>query len=299
MHIDKLAVVGVGLIGGSVALALKRAGVVGTIVGIGRTAANLDAATRLKIIDRAVRLDEDWTRELPDASAVLVAAPVAQYPALFAAIATAIGPDTVVSDAGSTKQDVIVAARAAFGGRFRSFVPAHPVAGAAESGAGAAIATLYDGRTVITTLVAETDPVALERVSALWRACGARVATLGAPEHDRIFAAVSHLPHLLAFAYVDALAARPEAAQMFEHAGTGFRDFSRIAGASPEMWRDIALANRVALQRELEEYRGALDRLASVLDARDAGALEQIFARSQAARRSWEAAFGAGNASEE
>jgi len=299
LRIDKLAVVGVGLIGGSLALALKRAGVVGTIVGIGRTAANLDLAMRLKIIDRARHLDEDWARELRDASVVLVAAPVAQYPSLFASIAPAVGPETVITDAGSTKQDVIAAARAAFGGGFRFFVPAHPVAGAAESGAGAAVATLYDGRTVITTPVAETDPAALERVSALWRACGAQVAVLGAPEHDRIFAAISHLPHLLAFAYVEALAARPEAAQLFAHAGTGFRDFSRIAGASPEMWRDIALANRAALQSELDEYRGALERLASSLDARDAKALEQIFARSQAARRGWEAAFGDGAASEE
>jgi prephenate dehydrogenase len=299
LHIDKLVVVGVGLIGGSCALALKRAGVVKSVVGIGRTAANLDEAMRLGIIDSAWRLDDDWTRELHDADVVLVAAPVAQYPALFAAIAPAVGERTVVTDAGSTKQDVIIAAKAALGTRMKNFVPAHPVAGAATSGAAAATATLYDGRTVIATPLAETDPGALDRVSELWRACGARIVSMEPDEHDRIFAAVSHLPHLLAFAYVAELTARPGATKMFAQAGTGFRDFTRIAAASPEMWRDIALANRVALQHELGQYRGALQRLAAALDSCDGAALERIFAESQAARRGWEATFGAGNASEE
>ncbi len=299
MRIDKLAVVGVGLIGGSCALALKRAGVVGTIVGIGRTAANLDDALRLGIIDRARRLSEDWAGELRGADVVLVAAPVAQYAALFAAIGRAVGDDAVVTDAGSTKQDVIDAARTAFGAGFRRFVPAHPVAGAAHSGASAALATLYDGRTVITTPVAETDPEAVTRVNALWNACGARVVPMGPDEHDRIFATVSHLPHLLAFAYVDELAGRPEAEQMLAHAGTGFRDFTRIAAGSPEMWRDIALSNRTALQRELDDYRNALTRLTAALDARDGAALERIFARSRATRQAWESAYGDGGASEE
>ena len=299
MRIDKLAVVGVGLIGGSCALALKRAGVVGTIVGIGRTAANLDDALRLGIIDRARRLSEDWAGELRGADVVLVAAPVAQYAALFAAIGRAVGDDAVVTDAGSTKQDVIDAARTAFGAGFRRFVPAHPVAGAAHSGASAVLATLYDGRTVITTPVAETDPEAVTRVNALWNACGARVVPMGPDEHDRIFATVSHLPHLLAFAYVDELAGRPEAEQMLAHAGTGFRDFTRIAAGSPEMWRDIALSNRTALQRELDDYRNALTRLTAALDARDGAALERIFARSRATRQAWESAYGDGGASEE
>ena len=299
MRIDKLVIVGVGLIGGSCALALKRAGTVGTVVGIGRTAANLDDATRLGLIDRARRLDEDWTRELRDADVVLVATPVAQYPAVFSAIAPAIGPATVVTDAGSTKQDVIASARAALGADFARFVPAHPVAGAARSGASAASAILYDGRTVIVTPLPETDPAALDRVRSLWQACGARVVAVAAAEHDRIFAAVSHLPHLLAFAYMDALAARPDAAQVLAQAGTGFRDFTRIAAASPEMWRDIALANGIALRVELRQYRDALEKMAGALEAGDGAALERIFARSQAARRGWEAAFGDSNAGEE
>jgi prephenate dehydrogenase len=292
VRIAKLVVVGVGLIGGSCALALRRADAVGQVVGVGRTQANLNDAVRLSVIDRAWLLGDDWARELRDADTVLVAAPVAQYAELFRIIAPAIGSGTVVTDAGSTKQDVIEAARAAFGPRLPSFVPAHPIAGTARSGASAAHAALYDDRTVILTPVPETDPSALERVRALWQACGARVATLEAAQHDRIFAAVSHLPHLLAFAYVAELAARPDAAQLLAHGGSGFRDFTRIAGASPEMWRDIALANRVALREELGAYRSALETLAGALDSGDGAALEQVFARSRTARQAWEAVSG-------
>ena len=299
MRIDKLVIVGVGLIGGSCALALKRAGALGTVVGVGRTAANLADARRLGIIDRALQLDDDWTSELGDADVVLVATPVAQYPAVFAALAPAVGPDTVVTDAGSTKQDVIASAHSSFGRNISRFVPAHPVAGAARSGASAASAALYDGRTVLVTPLPATDPAALERVRALWVSCGARVDAIDAEAHDRIFAAISHLPHLLAFAYMDALAQRPDAAQVVAQAGTGFRDFTRIAAASPEMWRDIALANHGALRFELRQYREALEKLSVALDAGDGAALERIFARSQAARRQWEAAFGNNNAGEE
>ncbi len=299
MRIDKLAIVGVGLIGGSCALALKRAGAVGTVVGIGRTSANLDDALRLGLIDHALRIDEDWANELRDADVVLVATPVAQYPAVFAAIAPAIGPDTIVTDSGSTKQDVIANARAAFGPNFARFVPAHPVAGAARSGAGAASASLYDKRTVIVTPLPETDSSALEQVRALWLACGARVDVIDAEAHDRIFAAISHLPHLLAFAYMDELAQRPDAAQVLAQAGTGFRDFTRIAAASPEMWRDIALANHGALRVELRQYHAALEKLSDALDAADGAALERVFARSQAARREWEATFGNTNTGDE
>ena len=299
MRIDKLVVVGVGLIGGSCALALKRADSVGSVIGIGRTAANLDDATRLGVVDRAYRLDEDWTRELRDADVVLVAAPVAQYPSLFAAIAPAMGAHTVVTDAGSTKQDVIRAACAAFGDSLGRFVPAHPVAGAATSGATAANPALFEGRTVITSPIGETEPAALTRVTELWQACGARVVRMDAALHDRIFAAVSHLPHLLSFAYMAELAARTDAGQLLAHAGTGFRDFTRIAAASPEMWRDIALANRDALQFELGEYRGGLARLAAALEAGDGPAPERIFARSRAARRDWDAKFGGSSAGDE
>jgi len=288
LRIDKLAVVGVGLIGGSCALALKRAGAVGTVVGIGRTAANLDDALNLGIIDRALRLDQAWSGELRDADVVLVAAPVAQYPALFAAIVPAIGAQTVVTDAGSTKQDVIRAARATFGAALPRFVPAHPIAGTEHTGAAAAFASLFDGRNVVLAPLPETSRAATERVVSLWQTCGANVLTMDAARHDAVFAAVSHLPHVLAFALVAELAARPDAAEYFDNAASGFRDFTRIAAGSPEMWRDIALANRDALLGEIDRYGEALGHARGLVATGDGEGLVALFRRASSARRAWE-----------
>ncbi|MFO1324254.1 MAG: prephenate dehydrogenase/arogenate dehydrogenase family protein [Burkholderiales bacterium] len=282
-------VVGVGLIGGSCSLALKRAGAVGHVVGVGRTRANLDTALTLGVVDRAWTLADAWTGELADADVVLVATPVAQFPALFAAIAPRIGAATVVTDAGSTKQDVIAAARAAFGAKLPAFVPGHPIAGTEHTGAAAAFPSLFDGRTVVLTPLPETAPAATERVASLWRACGAHVSTLAADRHDAIFAAVSHLPHVLAFALVAELAARPDAAAYFDHAAGGFRDFTRIAGSSPEMWRDIALANRDALLSEIDTYADALAAARALIAEGDGEALAEMFAQASVARRAWDA----------
>ena len=287
-RIDKLVIVGVGLIGGSFALAHKAAGATGTIVGVGRGRVNLEEAVNLGIIDRFVPLSEDWASELATTDVVLLAAPVAQYPALFGAMAPHLGPHTIVTDAGSTKQDVIAAARATLGDALPRFVPAHPIAGTEQSGAAAAFATLYVDRNVVLTPLPETDPLAIATVAAGWQTCGAHIRTLDAALHDHIFAAVSHLPHLLAFALVDELAARPDAEDLFRFAASGFRDFTRIAASSAEMWRDISLANRDALLAEVVAYRGQLDRLATMLMARDGAGLEAVFAAARTARRSWD-----------
>jgi prephenate dehydrogenase len=292
-HIDTLVVFGVGLIGGSFALALKGAGSVGTVVGIGRGQANLEAALALGIIDRAHTLEAEWSGEIAAADVVLVATPVAQFPALFAGLARALPPRAIVTDAGSTKQNVVAAARAAFGASLPRFVPGHPIAGTEHTGAAAAFATLYRDRNVVLTPLAETDRRALATIAELWRACGANVRELDAAAHDRIFAAVSHLPHVLAFALVDLLAARADAADVFRYAASGFRDFTRIAASSPEMWRDIALANRDALLAAIDAYRDELDRIAAMAKTGDAAALEALFARASAARRAWAAQFGA------
>ena len=207
--IRKLLVVGVGLIGGSCALALKRAGAVGEVVGVGRTRTNLDTALARHVIDRARTLDDDWAVEAKDADVVLLAAPVAQFPALFAALAGHLGPETIVTDAGSTKQDVIAAARAALGGSISHVVPGHPIAGTEHTGAAAAFPSLFEHRNVILTPLPETRAGATERIAALWQTCGARVTTLPPARHDAIFAAVSHLPHVLAFALVAELAFAP------------------------------------------------------------------------------------------
>ncbi len=288
MRIDKLLVVGVGLIGGSCALALRRAGAVAEVVGVGRTRANLDVARRLGIVDRARTLDEDWAQEAADADVVLLAAPVAQFPSLLAALAPCLGPRTVLTDAGSTKQDVIAAARASLGAALPNFVPAHPIAGTEHTGAGAAFESLFDGRSVILTPLPETAAGAVERVSALWSACGADVDRLDPARHDAVFAAVSHLPHLLAFVLVAELAARGDSATYFQHAASGFRDFTRIAGGSPEMWRDIALANAGALLAEADRYAAALGEARALLAAGDGEALAALFTRASQARRRWE-----------
>jgi prephenate dehydrogenase len=288
-RIDKLVVVGVGLVGGSFALAQKAAGCTGAVVGVGRGRINLEEAVNLGVIDRFVALDDAWTAELTAADLVLLAAPVAQYPALLAAMAPHLGPHTVVTDAGSTKQDVIVAARAALGGALPRFVPGHPIAGTEQSGAAAAFSTLYADCNVVLTPLPETDPLAVATVAAAWQTCGARIRTLEAAAHDRIFAAVSHLPHLLAYALVDEFAARPNAEDLFRFAASGFRDFSRIAASAPEMWRDIALANRDALLAEVAAFRAQLDRVTAMIAAGDGASLEAVFANARAARRAWDA----------
>ena len=274
-------------------MALKAAGCVGRVVGIGRGAANLDKALELGIVDRAVTLGGDWAAEVADADLVLLATPVAQFPALLAALAGRLPEKTVVTDAGSTKQNVIAAARTHLGDALPRFIPGHPVAGTEHSGASAAFPTLFRERNVVLTPLPQTDPAALAKVAGLWTACGATVRELNPAVHDRIFAAVSHLPHLLAFALVDLLAARPDAAEVFRYAASGFRDFTRIAAGSPEMWRDISLANRDALLAEVDAYRAQLDRARAMLAAGDAKALERMFAFASAARHAWGAQIDA------
>jgi prephenate dehydrogenase len=285
--LGKVVIVGVGLIGGSFALALKRAGAVATVVGVGRSASNLDTARKLGIADRTFAHDQRWTDELADADLVLLATPVGQIPALFGTIAPALGSATVLTDAGSTKQDVIAAARRYLGGALPRFVPGHPIAGTERSGAAAASDSLFHDKMVILTPLAETAVDAQKRVADAWITCGGVVSALDAARHDEIFAAVSHLPHALAFALVGELAARADAADYFRYAATGFRDFTRIASSDPEMWRDVCLGNATALRRELSAYRAALDRLDALLVAADGDGLGALFERARDARDAW------------
>lgn len=283
LPIRRLAIVGAGLIGGSFAAALKQAGMVGEVIGLGRRRETLEQAKSLGLID----VIAESPAQVGDADMVMLATPMAQMQSVLQDIAPHLGAETIVTDAGSTKSDVIAAARRILGEKFSRFVPGHPIAGAESNGPQAARADLFRGRNVVLCPVAETDPVALERITALWQAAGAQVAQMDASRHDRIFAAVSHLPHLAAFALVDELAARPEAGDFFRFAASGFRDFTRIAGSSPELWRDVALANRETLLAELAAYRGKLDEIAAALEKGDAAALEEIFSRASKVRRAW------------
>ncbi|OJZ18958.1 MAG: prephenate dehydrogenase [Thiobacillus sp. 65-29] len=282
MKIDTLALVGAGLIGGSFALALKQAGAVHTVLGVGRSPARLTVARELGLIDRAV----DWT-EAGQADVILLALPVGETEAVLRQLAPHLKPGAIITDAGSTKMNVVAAAYAALGTRAVDFVPGHPIAGSERSGPGAARADLYRGRRVVLTPQPDTRAEALATVRALWETTGAQVETLDAAQHDRIFAAVSHLPHLAAFALVDDLAARADSELFFRFAASGFRDFTRIAASSPEMWRDIALANRPALLAELDGYIAALLTLRQALNDEDAVALLTMFSRARAAREHW------------
>ena len=292
MHIEKLAVIGVGLIGASCALALRAAGAVSHVVGVGRSADNLERARSRGAIDEAVLLDHGWTQKVADADLVLIAIPVAQYRNVLAALADVLHERTVLTDAGSTKQDVVLTAREVLKTRLPRFVPGHPIAGSERSGAEAGEPTLFVGRQVILTPLPETSSSAISLVADFWTACGARVARLDAARHDRIMAAISHLPHLLASALVAELASRKDSAEYLGNAGSGFRDFTRIAAAPPELWRDIALANRDALLIELAAYRTALDALALSIEHGDASALLTMLTRASEARRHWSETAG-------
>ncbi len=280
----KVVIFGVGLIGGSFALALKAAEQVEEVVGFGRSLGTLTQALDLGIIDR---VGANAGQEVADADLVLIATPVGQMPEIMARIAPYLGPETVVTDGGSTKSDVAAVARSAFGERVGQFVPAHPIAGAENSGAAAARADLYREKKVVLTPLSENPVLNVVRVRSAWEWCGANIHELQPEEHDRIFAAVSHLPHLLSFALVHELALRENRDLLFSFAASGFRDFTRIAASHPEMWRDICLANRAALLEELDRYRSQLDELHDILLRGDGAALEKTFDIARAARRDW------------
>jgi prephenate dehydrogenase len=284
LRINKLVVIGVGLIGGSFALALKKARIVKQVVGVGRSRKNLQVALRRGVIDKA---ETDAARAVADADLVLVGAPVGQMPGIFARIAPALPKHAVVTDAGSTKQDVIAAARRHLGAHFAQFVPAHPIAGTEHSGAGAAFPELFRDRNLILLPQKETKAAAVRLVYAAWLACGARIVRLEAAEHDEIFGAVSHLPHVVAFALVNLLGQRRDAKRLLGFSGGGLRDTVRIAGSSPEMWRDICIANRAALVPLVDGYISELEAARAALAAGDGESLEHMFGAAQKARAKW------------
>ncbi len=290
---DKLVIFGVGLIGGSLARGLREragAGRGGRIVGVGRSRASVERARDLGVVDEVASLDDDaqLRAALTGADLALLAAPVAQTGPLLDRIAPFLDEATIVTDAGSTKSDVVAAARASLGARAARFVPGHPIAGRESSGVEAALPDLYVGRNVILCPLAENRPADVARIEALWRATGAQVTTMSHEQHDRVLASVSHLPHLLSFALVERILSAPDAALKFSFAAGGFRDFTRIAASSPEMWRDVCLANRDALVEELDGYTAVLAQLRAAIVAGDGAKLEAVFARSREARSQWQ-----------
>lgn len=282
--IRKLVLLGTGLIGGSLALALKRANLVDEVVGVGRSLENLQQAQHLGVIDT---ICQDAAQAVVGADFVFLGTPVGQMGRLMREIAPHLAADCLVSDGGSTKQDVCALYHEFLPNQLSMCVPGHPIAGSDRSGAAAASRSLYEGRRVVLTPLPETDASAVERIRELWLACGAKVYEMPADEHDGIFAAVSHLPHLLAFAYVNTVLDQPNPDTCLDFAATGFRDFTRIAGSHPEMWRDIARANKAAILEDLHQYQAELNTLAAQLEADDFEGLTARFERASAARVEW------------
>lgn len=278
-----VALIGVGLIGGSAVAAWRAAGDATHVVGYDRDDAAAERGRVQGVIDVAARTIAD---AVAGADVVLVAVPVLAMRDVFAQVAQHAPANALVTDVGSTKTSVMDAARTVFhADRLRRFVPGHPIAGRELPGVEHADPQLFRGKLVITTPSAETMPDAVAGVETLWQRAGARVARMDCVEHDRIFAAVSHLPHLLAFALVASIASESDGDRKMQFAGAGFRDFTRIAASSPAMWRDVCVANRDALGQELARYRALLETLQQAIAAGDAATLEQTFAVASAARR--------------
>lgn len=282
---EQLGLIGCGLMGGSFALALKRAKLVKRVVGYSKSPSTTERARQLGVIDVAA---PSALLAVSGSDLVLLAVPVAASEATFKAIRHGISSDTLVMDVGSTKGDVIEAARNGLQDQFAHFVPAHPIAGKEVSGIEHAEASLYAGRKVVLTPVKATLRSNVQRASQIWSGIGANVVTMTHEEHDSAFAAVSHLPHLLAFAYLNALIAQPKSDDFLRLAGPGFRDFSRIAASDPVMWRDVLLANREQVLLQSQAFRKALLDLEALITAGDAQALEHSIAAASKVRAAWQ-----------
>lgn len=279
--IEHLCVIGVGLIGGSLARALREAGHCREVVGCGRRADGLEKAKALGVVDSYTT---DPAEAVRGAEMVVLSVPMGAFPAVLGQIAGHLEPDAVITDVGSTKGAAVEAARQGLVDRFRSFVPGHPIAGTERSGVEASFAELFQERRVILTPTAETERAATDKVAAMWKAAGAEVVEMGVEHHDRVLAGTSHLPHVLAFNLVDTLARWEEQEEIFAYAAGGFRDFTRIASSDPVMWRDICLTNRAAILNALADFSTQMADLARAIDAGDGERIEEVFRRAKAAR---------------
>ena len=279
--INRLVIIGVGLIGGSLALALRKAGFVGEIIGSSRREPHLQKAVELGVIDR---YDLDMASAVEGADVVFLSVPLGAMRGVFEAIRPALGAETIITDGGSAKGCVVRDAEAVFGSVPKGLVPGHPIAGTEQSGVGAAFAELYQERRVILTPLETTAPEALNTVRAMWQAAGALVEEMAVSHHDEVLAATSHLPHMLAFGLVDSLARMKDNDEIFRYAAGGFRDFTRIASSDPVMWRDICLYNRDAVLKMTESYHRDLDEMMQAIERGDGDALLEIFSRAKAAR---------------
>lgn len=279
--INKLTIIGVGLIGGSFARALREAGMVNTICGCGRQIENLTKAVELGVIDE---YSQNIKEAVKDSDVIFIATPVGSFKKIFQQIKGAVKDSAIITDGGSTKGSVIEAAKQVYGKVPENFVPGHPIAGTENSGVEASFAKLYKAHRVILTPVNETNPDALKLITQLWKSVGAQVVTMEYHHHDLVLAATSHLPHLLAYSLVNTLTTLDEKQEIFENAAGGFRDFTRIASSDPYMWQDICLANKEALLEHLDHFTSDLKQLRTALENSDGDILMQSFIRAKQSR---------------
>ena len=281
---NQLGVIGCGLMGGSFALALKRAGLVNRVIGYSKSPSTTEKAKRLGVIDMAA---ESALLAVSGSDIVLIAVPVAATEATFRAIRHLVEPGVLFMDVGSTKRDVVDAARRVLKERIASFVPAHPIAGKEVGGVAHADAALYNGRQVILTPLPSTNPDLLQKATDVWAAIGSQVLRMTPENHDAAFAAVSHLPHLLAFVYFNSIAGQPAGRDYLSLAGPGFRDFTRIAASDPLVWRDVLMSNREEVLKQSERFRRELEALEHALRHGNADSLEEQIRNASEGRASW------------
>jgi prephenate dehydrogenase len=291
VNFQRLALIGCGLMGGSFALALRQAGLVQHITGFSASEKTRQRAVELRVIDQACH---SVAEAVSGADLVLLAVPVGAMHSSFVALRDSLSPTALLMDVGSTKCDVIAAAKAALGERLNCLVPAHPIAGKEVAGIDHAEGTLYQERRTILTPLPQNTIGQIQTASALWTAIGSHVSHMTPEAHDATFAAVSHLPHLLAFAAVNALTAQPQGAAFLEMAGPGFRDFSRIAASDASVWRDILSANKSEVLSQMAHYRAALDQFENALTSNDMAGLRHLIQQASDVRSAW--TLQAGNA---
>ena len=276
-----VTIIGVGLIGASLGLALKKAGVVTKVLGVGRSKENLDQAQKMGAIDNVV----DLVEAAKQSDVIVLCVPVAQMRAAFEVLEPYLEPRTMITDAGSTKGDVILAAKEVLGKKACQFVPAHPIAGGAQHGASAAKTDLFQGKQTIICPLQENSPEDVALITGFWESVGSEVKKIGVVQHDAIYAAVSHLPHLLSYALMASVVNSEDADQKLSHVGAGFKDFTRIAASSPEMWRDICLGNRNAILKELDRYLLIVNHMRKLVAESDGAGLEKLFNKASKARQ--------------
>ncbi len=281
---NKILIFGVGLIGGSIALSLKKTGLTSSIIGVGRNQDNLNDAIKLKIIDHT---SQDLDKNIAEANIIIIATPVAQIPSILKIIQPYLSSHTIITDVGSTKTDVIESAREILGQQYSQFIGGHPIAGSEKHGAMAAHSDLFKNKNVILTPDQHSSLRAKEMITTLWKNAGAKVSYMSHIDHDKIFSTISHLPHLLAFSLVDMITQRSNANELLKYAASGFKDFTRIAASSPEMWKDIIFANKKFILEDIKYFENQMELINDAIKHEDEKKILALFKNASKTRNEW------------